>query len=383
VFSPAAANVTSRALSGLKVWFADSRLVLLMFVSSRLLIVGVILLSKMVIVRGPFWQPGGLLASLTQWDSLYYIHIVRHGYFHAEGWHSTVAFFPFYPMLVRAMSFIFLDVRLAAVLTANICFLVAALLLHRLIRWEFEDRRIADIAVTLLMFSPVSFFFSSAYTESTFLMLAVAAYFAALRQQWILAGLCGMCLAATRNVGFWMAFPLFIEHLRQTWEWRRPLAPLFHPRILAVALVPLGLALYMLFGYAKTGDPVAFSTAGADWGRVLVSPLRTLSTAGNYTLFYQWLFLGAISVAAALWITGCWLRLRAGYLVWAALLMMTYLCSNSLEALPRYLSVVFPLVIVLAIVIDRHRWSYSPVLAGSVCVLTVCTALLANGYWMT
>ncbi len=381
--APVAKIQWSRWFSGAARFFADSKVVLLMFVSSRLLIVGVILLSKMVVVRGPFWQPGGLLGALTQWDSIYYIHIARHGYFHAEGWMSTVAFFPSFPMLVKAMSFVFHDFRLAAVVTANICLLGAGLLLHRLVRWEFQDRRIADTAVTLLMFSPVSFFFSTAYTEATFLMLAIASYYAARRERWLLAGLCGMCLAATRHVGFWMAVPLFIEHLRQSGDWRRPLSGLVHPRILAIALVPLGLVLYMLFGYTKRGDLLAFSHAGADWGRVLVSPLQTLSLAALYTPFYRALFLGALAAAAVLWVAGLLLRLRGSYLVWAALLIVTYLSSNSLEAVPRYLSVVFPLFIVLALLVNRYPWSYTPVLACSMSLLTICTVLLANGYWMT
>lgn len=196
----------------------ELRAVLIAFAVSRLLIAGLVLAGRNATVRGRFWQPGGLLEALTQWDSAHYIHIARYGYFHTPETWGTAGFFPFFPLLTRAMSFLFHDFRIAGVVTANICFLAAAILLHRLVRIDFPDRRVADATVTFLMFSPVSFFFSMAYTEATFLLLAVAAFLAARRNRWLLAGICGMCLAATRNVGVWMAVPLFIEHVRQAWQ---------------------------------------------------------------------------------------------------------------------------------------------------------------------
>lgn len=62
---------------------------------------------------------------------------------------------------------------------------------------------------------------------------------------------------------------------------------------------------------------------------------------------------------------------------------MGRLCGNSLEAIPRYLSILFPLFIVLGVVAVRFRWSYELIFASSTVLLTICTVLSANGYWMT
>ncbi|HSH40001.1 MAG TPA: mannosyltransferase family protein [Chthoniobacterales bacterium] len=365
-------------------WLAEWHVVLLAFVVSRLVIAGCILLARSTMVRGPFWQPGGFLEALTQWDSVYYIHIARHGYFHSPETSGTVGFFPFYPLLVRGMSVVFHDFRVAALVTANACLLIAGFLLHRLARREFANRAVADAAVMFLMFGPVSFFFSTAYTEATFLMLAIGAYLAAVERRWLLAGLCGMCLTATRNVGLFMAAALFCEHLRQTWDRRRPLTAFFHPHILAIALVPLGLGLFMLHSYLKSGDALAYAhTTAALWGRVLVSPLQTLSTAKDHGLFYQYMFLGALGFGSVLLTAAAFLKLPAGYLVWCALLMLTYVCSNSLEAMPRYLSVIFPFYFVLGVVAARHQLTSHAMLACSAALLAMNTILLASGYWMT
>lgn len=390
--SPDSVPVLSQALSRLRERRAtysrrllshETAAVLVPFLGSRVLVFAVLLLAPMVFTRGWYWHPGGLLARLTQWDSVYYLHIARHGFFYSPETRGTAGFFPFFSILVRLVAFVFHDYRLAAVIVANGCLLVAGFLLHRLVRIDFADSRVADASVTFLMFSPVSFFFSTAYSEATFVMLAIASFLAALRGRWFLAGACGMCLAATRNVGFLMAVPLGVEYLRQHWDRQRPLAAFLNPRILGLALVPMGLVLFMAYCYFKGHDALAYTHASAGWGRMLVSPLSTLQSAHTIPLFHAWLFLGALAAGIGLWVGGIFLNLRSTYLVWAALLIATYVCSNSLEAIPRYLSVVFPLFIVLGIATTRYAWSYVPALAGSVALLTLCTVLLANGYWMT
>jgi hypothetical protein len=66
-----------------------------------------------------------------------------------------------------------------------------------------------------------------------------------------------------------------------------------------------------------------------------------------------------------------------------ALLTSVYLCSGTLEAMPRYFSVEFPLFIVIGLIVARFERAYEPLLAASIALLTLCTVLSANGYWMT
>ncbi|MFN2507161.1 MAG: mannosyltransferase family protein [Chthoniobacterales bacterium] len=379
---PQAATPASGPSSFWKESRTDIWPVLVAFVASRVVIVGVMLLSQMVILRGRFWRPGGLLEVLSNWDGVYYLHIARHGYFYIPEMSSTIVFFPVYPLAVRLFSFIFHDFRVAAVVVANVALLLAALLLERLVRQDY-GRRVSTAAVVFLMFSPVSFFFSSMYTESTFLLFAVAAFFAAVKRRWLLACICGLILSATRNIGFLIALPLFIEHLRQTWNRTAPISSLLHPRVLFIALVPGGLGLYMLYAYIRVNDALAFTRYQAHWNRNLVSPLHTLTHSGWLEPFYWWLFNGILAVAAILWVAGIFFRVRASYLVWTAMLTLSYLSTNTLEALPRYLSIAFPLFIVLGLISTRLSAAYESLLAGSVALLTMCTILFTMGYWMT
>ena len=358
--------------------------VLIMLVASRLIIFGVIALARLVFVPSGAWHPGGVFSVLLQWDAeLWYLGIAREGYTFDSEFPSRMGFFPFYPLLTRAASFVFTDMRIAGLVVSHACFVAAALLFNALINVDYKDQRINRAAVTLLMFSPVSFFFSHAYSESTFLMLSLGAFLAAIKQRWLIACLLGGCLTATRNVGMLIALPLLVEYCRQNWNPALGLRSLVRPRILLFALIPSGFALFMLYAYLKFGNPLAYLAATKVWGRQFVMPWHTLLNAFGLPLFYRYLFGSILLAGISLWIAGFRLKLRTSYLVYASLLMAIYLCGNSLEAMPRYLTVVFPLFIAMGIIATRHQWSYVPMFACSTALLTLCNILSALGYWMT
>ncbi len=323
------------------------------------------------------------MGMLTQWDGNWYLSIASHGYHFSTEHQSNMGFFPFYPMLVKLMSYAISNMAIAGVVTANLCLLVAGFLLYRLVSMDHTDQKVPRAAVIFLMFSPVSFFFSSAYTESTFVMLVVGAFLAARQRKWLIAGLLGMMASATRQVGLLLTIALFVEYVCQSWEEGTRLRALISPRILLIGLVPLGLFLFMLYGYVRFDDFFAFFHATAVWGRQLSSPVTNLVHYDRYGVFYRWLFLGTLSVAAVLCFAGVFLRVRASYLVYAVVMILVYVSSNSLEAIPRNLSVLFPLFVVLGIVVSRLQWSYEPLLAASVALLSICTIMAANGFWMT
>ena len=56
---------------------------------------------------------------------------------------------------------------------------------------------------------------------------------------------------------------------------------------------------------------------------------------------------------------------------------------GTMASSPRYLSIIFPLFIVLGLITARFEGAYEWLLAASVAVLTLCTVLITNGYWMT
>jgi hypothetical protein len=362
---------------------------LLMFAVSRLVVIMLMWLSRHIIERGPHVNVSGqmhhggtLLDLLTQWDGVWYRLLAKEGYGPPTP-EIAAAFFPVYPLLVRYVTHLVPDIQVASLIVSNGCLLGAAFLFIRLLRLDY-DELVCRRAITFLMFNPVSFFLSSAYTESTFLLLSVGALLAARQGKWLVASMCGGCLTATRAPGLVIAAPLLAEYLLQ-WRARgAQLRALLRPQLLWLALIPAGLALYMYYFYINRGNffvPMQAQSRG--WDKTLTFPWQTflwpLSFPASHVRLYQMI------VGAAIVLTGVgfYLKLRATYLVYAVAALLFYLAWGSLEGLPRYVSILFPIHIILAVASCRWKWLYEPLLAFSIALLALCTILFANAYQIT
>jgi hypothetical protein len=360
-----------------------------MFVASRLIIVAVIIYSRQIVTRGPYIEVSGqeqhggtLLDILTQWDGTWYRYIAERGYASRMPAVAT-AFFPVYPLVVRAVAFVVRDLQVASLIVSNGCLIAAALLLNKLLRLDY-DERVCRRAIVFLFFNPVSFFLSAAYAESTFLLLAVGALLAARRGQWLGAGVWGAFLSATRPPGLMIGVPLLAEHATQWWKQGEPPRRLFQSRLLALAVIPFGIGAYLFYCYTTRGDwllPMHAHAGG--WGRRLAWPWQTFLWPQNFQASHTPLYQAIVAAAFVLIVAGFFLRLRPTYLVYAAASLIFSLAWASLEALPRHISMLFPIYLIMALLSVRWRWLYEPLLALSIVFLAYCTVLFANAYWMT
>ena len=192
--------------------------ILLVFVVTRLLVFGVMVTAD---ATYPDLVPPAhlvsderpLLTKLTAYDGVWYRGIAEDGY-HAEieRW-PDYAFYPLYPVTIRAASWLVSgDTALAALLVSNLAFAVALVAFYALsVRYLAPDR--AMLSLWLLGLAPGAMAFSLAYTESLFLLLAVASFLAAeLRRYW-LAGILVALATLARPTGILLILPLGVLYL--------------------------------------------------------------------------------------------------------------------------------------------------------------------------
>src|SRR4051812_29226269 len=132
----------------------------------------------------PPYDGSSLHILVTAWeraDGLWFLRIADGGYGLGDG---SAAFFPLYPLAIRAVSWLLGGHPLpAALLVSNLSFLGALIVLYRLTVREISVPA-ARTAVLLLALFPTSFFFFAPLSESLFLLLAVGSFSAARRRWW-------------------------------------------------------------------------------------------------------------------------------------------------------------------------------------------------------
>jgi hypothetical protein len=283
-------------------------------------------------------------------DGNWYIGIATEGYerlpFEASTQHNWT-FFPLYPLIVRLVSTVTGDPVLTGLALANIFLLLALILLHKTtlaFGYEEEDAR---RTVLYLAAFPTSYFFSLFMTESLFLLLVVASFYSARRERWWLAGVCGALASATRVSGILLLPVLAVlywqQHGRQ-----------FKSNVLGLLIIPTGLLAFMVYLHSITGNAFAFKDVQVAWGRkpglfivpllkYLVDPLRIVD---------GWDFKIINFLAAMLAFTCALLLLKRRQ--WA-LGLFTLACvilplsSQLLQSLGRYVLVIFPVFMTLAL----------------------------------
>lgn len=201
--------------------------------------------------------------TLDRWDGHWYRTVARGGYLLVPGRASDPAFFPLYPILLRAVHAAGVSWGIAGPLISNVALLLGLGLFYALTRQIFSEPVAKGAAVYLAIF-PLGFVFSMAYPESLDLVLLTAAPLAALRRRWWLAAACAGAAALARPEALFLALPL----AGIAWQQRRSLTPARRGAALAAVLAPVAaLASYSLYLDTVLHDPLAWTQAERAWGR--------------------------------------------------------------------------------------------------------------------
>jgi hypothetical protein len=351
-----------------------------------------------------------LVAPAVRFDSAWYLTIAQHGY-DATG---RPAFFPLLPALIRMLGTSVGAQVLAGIALSSLCGMGGLYLLHRLVSLDF-DLRHARSVVWLAAWFPGALVLSAVYTESLFLLLSIGAIYAARLGRWPIAGILGAAAAASRSGGVLLVVPILILYLygpradapaAAVRSLLRPRYPL-RPSVLWVVLgVPAGLVAYMAYLGMNLGDPAAVFTSQDQWGRTFV-PLGGLVTGTWSGITGAWellvpgvtrqldgpslvspevlalrdVFMLGFLVLGVWLVYECGKRLNFAYTAYAvcglALPVSVPAAGNPLMSLPRFMFVLFPLWIALALW-TAERGRYRRVLVSFGVLLAASSALFVE-----
>ena len=230
-------------------------------------------------------SPNKLLNLPARFDAGWYGSIALDGYSFGGDFkrQENIAFFPAFPMLMRIVGYPIgafgpgmpRERRMARLLWGGVAlsifaFAWAGAYLWRLARDTIGEARAWD-AVALLAAYPFAIFFSAAYTESLFLLGAVAAVYHFRREEWVKAGAWGLLVGLTRPNGFFLSVVLACLLAERLWRDRAEIAKVPHPHIskslLSAAMPGVGMLAYSVYVERLTGHFFGWARLHEAWGR--------------------------------------------------------------------------------------------------------------------
>jgi hypothetical protein len=309
----------------------------------------------------------------ARWDSWFYIDIAENGYSCAEGELCNSVFFPLYPLLIRIFSFLpGINYYLAGFLISNLCIFGAVIVFYKLLLLKYS-RQIAEKAVWFLLIFPTSFFFTNIYTESLFLLLSLSCFYFIFKEKWKMAGIMGLLASFTRVTGFLLFFPMLWEFFRKEKKKYKEIPWLILPL--------LGPLIFFSYHWKKFGDFFLFFKVEKLWGREILSlngdHLDLLTNPAKINLFLDLFILLFVLVS----IIFVWKKIRRSYAVYMGLSLFVPLSTGTLMSSNRYVLVLFPIYILMAVWADKKPEFEKIYTIISVLLLALYIILFVNNYW--
>lgn len=358
-----------------------------------------------------------------RFDGVWYRSIAADGYFfRGDEAQSSVAFFPVYPLVMRALQSVFggdaaawgVFITLLSGLTVAVCFY----------RWCVPrvGETSARYALAVLLLWPYGWYlYGAVYADALFIALVIGAFTLLERDRIVLATALGAIATATRPVGVAVVVGLFVRQLERDGVFslprldrgrgrgrlaeRTPTPQEGRPRLIRVDpsrlrarnALPLlsiaGLVCYVIYQAVEFGEPFAFALAERAPGWELNPGPRTWFKVSFFERVQNLpegvVYTNALAVQAVFAIGLLMLTLRVGrsfgwgyaaYL--AVVLAIPLLSSKDFQGIGRYCLSAFPAFAVLGQFLAKRQQLANVVLTASAAILVVLCGWYSRGRYL-
>ncbi len=335
-----------------------------------------------VIVNTPINSWSDFFGIWKRWDAIHYMDIAQYGYTTDGDRKFDLAFFPFYPLLVRIASYVIGNYIVSGIVVSGIFSIAAAYFLKKITLLDYS-KEMALSAVLFLFIFPTSYFLHLPYTESLFLTLSIGAFYFARKSLWLWAGIFGLFACMTRINGLFLVPALLFEIF---YEYRASKS--FNRRWLWILLVPIGFLVYLFVNYYVTGNALTFLTYQKEhftksldfpW-KGIIETFKSLNRSPNDSMMigYQELLFVGIGLLATIF---SWLKQRKSYSVWMTLNWVLFTSTSFILSVPRYTLTLFPMFIAFAFLSEKNYSFKILITIWSILYLGLFTAFFASGRW--
>lgn len=328
----------------------------------------------------------------ANFDGEHYVSIAMFGYKSLQQ-----AFFPGYPYLIRIVSYL-LGSNLesfvwSGILISNTLFFASLVLLWKVIRIDYSEK-VAKIAIILLLTFPTSFYFGAVYTESLFLFSSLLIYYLYRKNKYFFAGVIGILMTLTRIYGLFVLFMILIDLVKN----KTTAIKIVKDRIYLLCISISGLIFYMWFCLKNYGDPFAFYSLQNIVGeqrsshlillpqvfyRYFVKIIPSLSW-DNFPIVFTTLLETASGLLFLAIVIFSFKKIRWDYLFYILLGYIVPTLTGSFSSLPRYVVVLFPAFIFMAIKLEKmNKYLKFGILFMSAIIAIVAEALFFRGYFVS
>lgn len=264
------------------------------------------------------------------------------GYFEDGIVQSSWAFFPFYPYVLKSVSYITGIGFEGSAFIVSIAFTFTLLCgIYLLSKYFFKNEKIALWTALIYLVFPLNYHFQMYYTEAIFGTFLMFSFWGIQQKKYWLSSiaLAALCLIRPNGVVCFLPIGVFLlEQLRL--EKHLSIKNVLLKSWIFILPVVCFLS-YLYYQYQMTGYFTAFSKAQAGWGKEFLIPFQSLFRTNDFASQFNSIYT-IIVMGFALYIMKK-IPLSWNILIWINILLP--LTAGSAISMYRYISIIFPLFI--------------------------------------
>lgn len=292
-------------------------------------------------------------------DSDWYERIYKNGYpkMNEADWkqvdslheQSTWAFFPLYPLSVKAISKLtHTNFTTAGYIHALIFSLLCFTCFYLLAFEFFQDENKAFYCTLLFIIFPFHYYFSMLYSEAIFTFLVLLAFLSIQKGKYYVLLIPALLLPLARVNGIILLVPFAIAILEQEQilaKTKLQLSKINLQTILKLSLLLVMILSFVAYAYYQhemTGSYTAFSKAQSGWWRQLKMPYASFFARGEMQAQFNSVYTILIMIVAIY----SFKKLPISYNIFIWISLLLPLLSGSTQSMQRFIIVLFPFMFI-------------------------------------
>lgn len=274
---------------------------------------------------------------------------------------SEWAFFPLFVMILKVIGLPFsLTFGQSALIISAIFSILSFWSFFQICKLYFTSTDEAFFTTIVFICFPFHYHYSMFYTESVFLTLMLQAILNLYKQKYLLFSLFISLIVLVRPNGTFVILSLFFTFLEvsQIIINKKFRFENINLKTFKYSLAFLGaiasFALFLYFNYYKTGYLLAYMKAQVGWGRSATFPLLTFFKSFGFSDIVNSVYtIIVMFIGIKIWKN---FPLSINILFWITILIP--LSTGSTDSLPRFISILFPVFIIIGSYIYKMKYKY-------------------------
>jgi hypothetical protein len=275
---------------------------------------------------------------------------------------SEWAFFPLYPAINILNEKIFhLNFDTSSLLLSILFSILSIIGIYWFGLIFLKNQSLAFFNALLIFCLPFSFYYSMFYTEALYFTFMIFSFISIHYKKYILLSLLLIPLTLVRANGIIIIIPLYLYFLERTnlllnikSNWKQLFSAKNLIPSIAFLTAPISFFLYCIYQYKMTGFYNAFSIAQDGWYREFTLPFMSFFRRGDLSTQFNSIY----TILVILYAFYIRKKLPLSLNILIVLSILLPLCSGSVMSMTRFISVIFPLFLVLSSMIYKIKFNY-------------------------